>query len=151
MMAEFVRRCDVDVMMLAGRFTLLDQSGLDELLPLALERGVGIVAAGVYNTGLLSAARPPADAKYDYQLAPPELIARANAIADVCERHGVGLPAAAVAYPLRHPAVVSVVLGSRTAAHVDSNVARYLEEHTPAAVERPRSRGAGAMTLAVNT
>ena len=127
MTAEFIRRCDVDVMMLAGRFTLLDQSGLDEVVPLALERGVGIVAAGVYNSGLLSAARPAADAKYDYDPSPPELIARANEIADVCERHGVTLPAAAVAYPLRHSAVVSVVLGSRTAAQVVSNVERYFE------------------------
>jgi len=125
MITEFIRHTDVDVMMLAGRFTLLEQGALDELLPLALERGVGIVAAAIYNSGLLSAPRPAADARYDYQQAPPELLARANAIADVCERWGVTLPDAAVAYPLRHPAVVSVVLGTRTEEQVASNVSRY--------------------------
>jgi len=125
MIARFIRETDVDVMMLAGRYTLLEQGALDELLPLALERGVGIVAAAIYNSGLLSAARPAADARYDYQQAPPELLARANAIADVCERWGVTLPDAAVAYPLQHPAVVSVVLGTRTAEQVASNVSRY--------------------------
>ena len=125
MIARFIRETDVDVMMLAGRYTLLEQGALDELLPLALDRGVGIVAAAIYNSGLLSAPRPAADARYDYQQAPPELLARANAIADVCERWGVTLPDAAVAYPLRHPAVVSVVLGTRTAEQVASNVSRY--------------------------
>lgn len=125
MLAEFVRRCDVDVMMLAGRHTLLEHDALDDLLPLAVDRGVGIVAAGVYNSGLLSVPRPAADAKFDYEQAPAEVIARANAIADVCERFGVTLPDVAVAYPLRHPAVVSVVLGTRTAAQVASNVGRY--------------------------
>jgi D-threo-aldose 1-dehydrogenase len=125
MLAEFVRRCDVDVMMVAGRYTLLDHSAADDLLPLALERGVGVVAAAVYNSGLLSSARPAADAKFDYQAAPPELVARADAVADVCERHGVSLPEAAVAFALRHPAVTSVVLGTRTPHQVESNVARY--------------------------
>jgi D-threo-aldose 1-dehydrogenase len=128
MIAEFIRRCDVDVMMLANRFTLLEQTALDDLLPTALERGVGIVAAAIYNSGLLSSARPAADARYDYEQAPAALLARANAIADVCERHGVTLPDAAVAYPLRHPAVVSVVLGTRTAEQVVSNVSRYATE-----------------------
>ena len=95
MPAEFVRRHDVDVIMLAGRYTLLEQGALDDLLPLAVERGVGIVAAAVYNSGLLSRPRPPADALYDYGPAPAEMIARANAIADVCEEFGITLPEAA--------------------------------------------------------
>jgi len=128
MTTEFIRRCDVDVMMLAGRLTLLDHEAVDELLPLAEERSVGIVAAAVYNSGLLGNPRPDPHARFDYEQAPPELIARANAIADVCERHGVTLPEAAVAYPLRSAAVLSVVLGARNAGQVESNVARY---HTP--------------------
>jgi D-threo-aldose 1-dehydrogenase len=128
MTAEFIRRCDVDVMMLAGRHTLLEHGALAELLPLALEREVGIVAAGVYNSGLLSSARPAADAKFEYEQAPPRLIARANAIADVCERFGVTLPDVAIAYSLRHPAIVSVVLGTRTAEQVIGNVERYERE-----------------------
>lgn len=123
-LAELIRRADVDVVMCAGRFTLLDDSAAAELLPLARERGVGIVAAGVFNSGLLSTARPPADALFDYAPAPAELLARAHAIADVCERHGVSLPQAAVAYVLREPAVVSVVLGARGRGQVEQNLAR---------------------------
>lgn len=124
MITEFIRRCDVDVMMLAGRYTLLEQGARDELLPLAEERGVGIVAAGVYNSGLLSRPRVPADASYDYLPAPAELIARANRIAEICEAHGTDLPTAAVQYPLRHPAVVAAVVGCRNAEQVRQAVER---------------------------
>lgn len=125
MPAEFVRRTDVDVVMVAGRFTLLDQSALDDLLPVAVARGVGVVAAAVYNSGLLSTKAVDGSAPYDYGAAPRAVVERAARIAAVCERHGVELPAAAVQYPLRHPAVVSVVTGMRTQEHVRSNVARY--------------------------
>jgi len=133
MLAEFVRRCDVDILMCAGRYTLLEQGAADELLPLALERGVAIVAAGVYNSGLLSRETVADDASYDYDTAPTDVIARARAIAAVCERHGVTLPEAAVQFPLRHPAVVSVVLGTRTADQLRSGVAR-LEAEIPEAL-----------------
>ena len=125
MPAEFVRRHDIDVIMLAGRYTLLEQGALDELLPLAVARGVSIVAAAVYNSGLLSRPRPAADAHYDYGPAPAAMIARANAIADTCEEFGITLPEAAIAYPLRHPAVVSVVVGMRTADQVVGTAERY--------------------------
>ena len=125
MLAEFVRRCDVDVMMLAGRYTLLDRSALEDLLPIAEERGVGVVAAGVYNSGLLARAEVPDDARYDYRDAPRDLVARARQLAAVCERHGVTLPDAAVQFPLRHPAVVSAVLGARDAAEAASGLERY--------------------------
>jgi len=125
MLTEFVERTDVDVVMVAGRFTLLDQSALHDLLPAARERGVGVVAAAVYNSGLLSSDTIDRMAHFDYGAAPAEVVARAEAIALVCARHGVGLPAAAVQYPLRHPAVVSVVTGMRTAAHARSTVERY--------------------------
>ena len=123
-LAELIRRADVDIVMCAGRFTLLDDEALTDLLPLAADRGVGVVAAAVYNSGLLSTPRPASDALYDYQPAPAALIARANLIADVCERHNVTLPEAAVAYVLRHPAVVSVVLGARGTSQVRSNAER---------------------------
>lgn len=125
MPTEFVLRHDIDLIMLAGRYTLLEQGALDDLLPAAAERGVGIVAAGVYNSGLLSRPRPPADARYDYAQAPAEIIARADAVADVCEAFGVTLPEAALAFALRHPTVVSVVVGMRTADQVEQTIERY--------------------------
>ncbi|MEO6117414.1 MAG: aldo/keto reductase [Pseudolysinimonas sp.] len=128
MLAEFVRRCDVDVVMLAGRYTLLDQSALDDLLPLATERGVAVVAAGVYNSGLLSRDVVPNDAHYEYQPASAELVARARAIAHVCARHGVTLPQAALQFAFHHPAVVSVVVGARDAAQAAGSLARYQAE-----------------------
>ncbi|TDQ02124.1 MULTISPECIES: aldo/keto reductase [Microbacteriaceae] len=125
MLAEFVRRTDVDVVMVAGRFTLLDPSALDDLLPVAAERGVGVVAAAVYNSGLLSSETIDPAAHFDYGSAPAEVIDRARRIAEICRDHGVSLPAAAIQYPLRHPAVVSVVTGMRTEDHVRSTVDRY--------------------------
>jgi len=125
MLAEFVRRTDVDVVMVAGRFTLLDPSALDDLLPVAAERGVGVVAAAVYNSGLLSSETIDPTAHFDYGSAPAEVIERARRIAEICRDHGVSLPAAAIQYPLRHPAVVSVVTGMRTEDHVRSTVDRY--------------------------
>jgi D-threo-aldose 1-dehydrogenase len=131
--ARFVRETDIDLIMLAGRFTLLEQGAMHDLLPIAEQRGVGIVIAGVYNSGLLAAPRPDADAKYNYGKAPEQLIARANAIADACERHGVDLPTAALAFVARHPAVASVVVGARTGAQVRSNVKRF-ETDIPSAL-----------------
>lgn len=125
MLADLVCETDVDVVMLAGRYTLLEQDSLDDLLPLCEERGVGVVAAGVYNSGLLARPQPPNEAKYDYETAPPELLDRARTIAAICTRHGTTLPAAAIAFPLAHPAVVSVCLGARSAKQVQRNVALY--------------------------
>jgi D-threo-aldose 1-dehydrogenase len=124
MLARFVERFDVDVVMLAGRYTLLDQSALDDLLPLAVERGVAVVAAGVYNSGVLSRHDVPDGAWYEYRPASAEIIARARRIAAVCERHGVTLPEAAVRFPLRHPAVVSVAVGARDGAQSAGNLDR---------------------------
>jgi D-threo-aldose 1-dehydrogenase len=127
MLADLVRETDVDLVMLAGRYTLLEQGALDDLLPLCEERRVAIVAAGVFNSGLLARARPPDGARYDYEDAPPELVERARAIARVCERHGTTLPAAALAFPLAHPAVVSVCVGARSAEQMRRNVALQRE------------------------
>lgn len=124
MLAEFVRRTDVDIMMVAGRYSLLDQSAADDLLPIAAERGVSVVAAAVYNSGILSTSTVPDDAHFDYGVAPPDVLAQARRIQEVCASFGVDLPAAAVQFPLRRPEVVSVVLGIRTAAHAISSVER---------------------------
>jgi D-threo-aldose 1-dehydrogenase len=116
MLADLVRTGGLDCVLLAGRFTLLDQSGAAELLPLAAERGVSVIAAGVFNSGLLADPRP--GATYDYVPAPPELLDRALAIRQVCERHGVPLRAAAIQFPLTHPAVACVLVGGRSPAEV---------------------------------
>ncbi|MFC4855614.1 aldo/keto reductase [Actinophytocola glycyrrhizae] len=121
-LAEFVRRSDVDTVMVAGRYTLLEQPALDELLPLCEGRGVRVMAAGVFNSGIL--ASPVPGGKYDYQEAPAELVERARRIAGVCARFGVELPAAAIAMPARHPAVEAVVLGASSVRQVESNAAR---------------------------
>jgi D-threo-aldose 1-dehydrogenase len=121
-LAEFVRRSDVDIVMIAGRYTLLEQPALDELLPLCADRGVSVVAAGVFNSGIL--ASPTPGGTYNYAEAPAELVAKAQRIAAICADHGVELPAAAIALPAVHPAVASVVLGASSVAQVESNAAR---------------------------
>ncbi|GAB3281370.1 aldo/keto reductase [Kineosporia babensis] len=125
MLTRFVRETSVDVVLLAGRLTLLDSSATKDLLPAAREHDVTVVAAGVFNSGLLARPRPAQNAKYDYVQAPAELITRARAIADVCTTHGVTLPEAAIAYPLRFSEVTSVLLGMRSPTEVTENVRCY--------------------------
>jgi len=122
MLAEFVRQTDMDLLMLAGRYTLLEQGALDDLLPLCEERGVRVVAAGVFNSGILARDDPSGDARYDYGTAAPEIVDRARRIAAVCASHDVPLPAAAMAFPLAHPAVVSVCVGARSPQQIERNV-----------------------------
>jgi len=121
-LAHFVRHADVDTVMIAGRYTLLEQPALDDLLPLCAERGVSVVAAGVFNSGIL--ASPTPGRTYNYADAPPELLDRAERIARVCAGHGVTLPEAAIALPGAHPAVTSVVLGASTPEQVETNATR---------------------------
>jgi len=116
MLTRFVRETDVDVVLVAGRYTLLDQSAADTLLPAALERGVSVIAGGVFNSGLLAAPAP--GATYDYQAATGSLISRALRLQEICAESGVPLRAAAARFPLAHPAVASVLIGARSAAEV---------------------------------
>lgn len=118
---RFVAETDVDVLMLAGRWTLVDQSGV-QLLDECVGAGVGVVAAAPFNSGLLARRQPADDAMFDYERAPADVLEAARACARVCEAHGSELPAAALQFPLRHEAVVSVVTGMRTPEHVDLNV-----------------------------
>lgn len=122
MLTRLVRETDVDVVMLSGRYTLLDQSALDDLLPACDERGVSVLAASIFNSGLLATPRPDSGARFDYAPASPELLRRAHRIADVCEAHGVTLPQAAMAFPLRHPVVAGIVVGMRSAEEARCNV-----------------------------
>lgn len=141
MLARFARETDMDTFMLAGRYTLLEQGALDELLPLCEARDIAVVAAGVFNSGLLARAEPSAQARYDYGEAPRELIERARRIAAVCAEYGTTLPAAAIAYPLVHPAVVSVCVGARSPEQIVRNVQLYRESVPEGLWPALRSRG----------
>jgi D-threo-aldose 1-dehydrogenase len=121
MLTRFVTDTDVDVVLVAGRYTLLDKTAARELLPAALRRGVSVIAGGVFNSGVLAA--PVAGATYDYQPAPAELIEKARRLAGLCARFGVPLRAAAARFPLTHPAVASVLIGARSAAEVSDAIA----------------------------
>jgi D-threo-aldose 1-dehydrogenase len=120
MLARFAREGDFDCFLLAGRYTLLDQSAFAELMPLAGERGIAIIAAGVFNSGVLADPKP--NARFNYQQAPQDLIEKARRIAAVCDRHGVALKTAAVQFPMAHPEVPTVLIGSRSAVQVAENV-----------------------------
>ena len=120
MLDRFVERVDLDCVLLAGRYTLLDRRGADLLLPRCLERGVGVIVGGVFNSGLL--IDPDLHQTYDYAPARPDVVKRARSMRAACERHGVGLAAAAIQFALNHPAVCSVVIGARSAAEVRADV-----------------------------
>jgi D-threo-aldose 1-dehydrogenase len=126
MLTEFARTGDFDCFLLAGRYTLLDQSGLADLLPECSRRGISIIAGGVYNSGIL--ADPSPGATYDYLPASAQMLARAQAIRAVCDRHGVPLRAAALQFPLGHPAVRTVLVGARSPAEVADAVAMATTE-----------------------
>ena len=117
---------DLDAILLAGRYTLADQSALAQLLPLCEARGVAVVAGGPFNSGILATGAHPADgapAYFDYAPAPPGIVAKVEALESVCTRHGVPLRAAAMQFPSTHPAVATVLPGARSVAEVDDLVA----------------------------
>ena len=118
-----IKETDIDMVLIAGRYSLLDQKALEGLLPAALERNVDIIAAGVFNSGIL--ANPVKGATYDYVPASDELLAKAVRIREVLDGHGVSLTSAALQFPLRHPAVKSVLVGCRSAAEVATNIAEF--------------------------
>ena len=130
MLARFIRQTDVDVVMLAGRYTLLEQAAADDLLPTALEQGRSVVAAASFNSGLLGREEVPATATYNYQQASHDVLERARLLASVCREHGTTLPAAAIHFPLRHPAAASVAVGMRSPEEVRHNPAAHAQ-HVP--------------------
>jgi D-threo-aldose 1-dehydrogenase len=119
MLARLAQEGDFDCFLLAGRYTLLDQSALADLLPVALERGVKIVAGGVFNSGILG--DPRGRATFNYAPADRAWVDKALAIEAVCERHGVPLQAAALQFPLSHPAVAVVLTGVRSPEEMEQN------------------------------
>jgi D-threo-aldose 1-dehydrogenase len=125
---------DFDLFLLAGRYTLLEQDALASFLPLCLARGIGIVVGGPFNSGIL-ATGPKPGAFYNYEPAPPPILERVSRIEAVCADHGVPLAAAALAFPLAHPAVVCVIAGGQNPQEVRQN-ADMLSWPIPAALWR---------------
>ena len=131
---DLIDRIDLDVILLAGRYTLLDRAAADRLLPLCLDHGIQLIIGGPYNSGIL--ARPLAgvgDTHFDYAPASAAMMARARVIEHQCLRAGVSLPQAALHFPLRHPAVAAVIPGMASPAEVAENVAR-LGQSVPASL-----------------
>jgi D-threo-aldose 1-dehydrogenase len=124
-------RCDLDCVLVAGRYTLLDRSAAEHLFPLCRQRGIAVLAGGVFNSGIL--ADPGEGARYDYAPAPAAVAVRARRMRDACARYGVPLAAAALQFTVRHPAVTAAVVGARAPAEIRSDV-RYLSTVIPAAL-----------------
>ncbi|WP_406163878.1 aldo/keto reductase [Streptomyces sp. NBC_00882] len=130
-LTRFVTETDVDAVLLAGRYTLLNHEAIGHLLPAAAARGTSVVIGGVFNSGLLAAPRP--GATYDYAPASASLVQRAVDLQAATERHGVALRAAALQFPFGHPAVTSVLVGARSADEV-RDAAAFLSQPLPAAL-----------------
>ncbi len=130
---EFVaERAPIDLFLLAGRYTLLEQDALETFLPLCEEKGLGIVIGGPYNSGILATGAVPG-ARYQYAPASPEIMDRVSRIEAVCVRHGVRLRDAALQFPLHHPAVVSVIPGAVSRREIEE-AAEGLSATIPAAL-----------------
>jgi D-threo-aldose 1-dehydrogenase len=118
-----MKETDLDCALIAGRYTLLDQEAQEELFPLALKKNVSMIIGGVYNSGVL--ANPVKGASFDYAPVSENLLDRAIAIKAFLADRGISLTAAAIQFPLRHPAVTTVLTGSRSAAELHANVADF--------------------------
>ncbi len=131
MLARFAREGEFDCFLLAGRYTLIDHTGLQELLPLCVEKRISIILGGPYNSGILATGARPG-AKFNYADAPPEVMEKARRVEQICQRFSVPLRAAALQFPLAHPAVASVIPGARSVAELEENF-RLMSYPIPAA------------------
>lgn len=120
MPARFAREGNFDCFLLAGRYSLIDHTGLKELLPLCVEKQISIIIGGPYNSGILATGAKPG-AKFNYADAPPEIMEKVRKVEEVCERHQVPMKAAALQFPLAHPAVAAVIPGARSVAELEEN------------------------------
>jgi D-threo-aldose 1-dehydrogenase len=130
MLARFARETSVDYFLLAGRYSLLDRTALDELFPRCVERGMGVLVAQMLHGGLIEGVPNP---QIYYRPVPPEIAARVERIAAVCRDHGVPMAAAAIQFPLAHPAVRGIITGPGTREQVRQNLC-WLEVEIPAAL-----------------
>ena len=121
MLADFAVAGEFDCFLLAGRYTLLEQESLEKLLPLCEERNIRIVIGGPYNSGILATGATEGS-YYNYQTPPPEILEKVRSIEAVCARHDVPLPAAALQFPFGHPAIASIIPGSRNVRELESNL-----------------------------
>jgi D-threo-aldose 1-dehydrogenase len=117
---RFVKETDVDIVLIAGRYTLLEQTAIKDLLPEAEKRNVSVLAAGVFNSGVL--VNPIPGTTYDYAEAPSEIINHAKALHRAIKPHGVPVSAVGLQFPLRHPAVKAILTGARSEAELKSNL-----------------------------
>jgi D-threo-aldose 1-dehydrogenase len=122
MLARFAREGDFDCFLLAGRYTLIDHTGLKELLPICTEKHISIIVGGPYNSGILAMGAVEG-ATFNYSPAPPDIMDKVQRIETICARHQVPLKAAALQFPLAHPAVAAIIPGGRNPAEVDENAA----------------------------
>lgn len=122
-LTEMIDTGQLDVALMACRYTLLEQGALTDVLPAADRHATSILVAGVFNSGLLAQHEVPEKITYDYRQAPPEIVARARELAKICEKHGVSLPDAAMQFPLGHPRVAGLIVGARTAGEVTADAA----------------------------
>lgn len=132
MCARFARAGDFDCMLLAGRYTLLEQGALDEFLPLCEQKNIGVLAGGTFNSGIL-ASGPRPGSKYNYAEAPAPVRQRVTRLGEVCRAHGVPLAAAAIQFPLGHPQVSSIVIGAVSGAEIRQNF-ELMSHNIPAAL-----------------
>ena len=139
MLARFAREGDFDCFLLAGRYSLLDQSALDELLPLCVEKNIGIMAGGTYNSGILAKGARPG-ATYNYGEAPEDIMQKAQAIETVAERHGVDVKAAASQFVFAHPAITCIIPGTRQPARVEENFNLLTDQITSAFWDELRAK-----------
>lgn len=123
---DALEETDLDCCMLAGRYSLLDRDAEDTLLPLATRRNVALALGGVYNSGILAAPKG-GRRKFNYADAPADIVAKVEALRSVCDDHNVPLAAAAIRFPIRHPAVTCVVIGAKTPEQLEQNVSWFNE------------------------
>jgi D-threo-aldose 1-dehydrogenase len=135
-----VRDGDFDCFLLAGRYSLLEQTALESFLPLCTRRGISVIVGGPFNSGIL-ALGPVAGATYNYQPAPPDIVERVRALERVATAHGVPLATAALQFPFHHPAVTTVIPGARAPAEVEQNLGLLRATVPPALWRDLKSEG----------
>jgi D-threo-aldose 1-dehydrogenase len=129
MLKDFATHADFDCFLLAGRFTLLEQTSLD-FLELCRQKNIAVILGGVYNSGVLASDLQPS-AQYNYANAPSDILEKAKQLAQVCQRHGVPLNVAAAQFPYLHPAVTTIVMGADAPDQVTANLAALQQEVPP--------------------